>query len=290
MADTKWSQFPSATPVNADEVVGLHSGNNARFSIANIVAAVRNGLASIFVPKTDVGAAGGVASLDSTGKVPSAQLPPIASTAADVTYDNTQSGLTAENVQDAIDELAAGAGGGGVDPETIALVEESSTATTAHPLGTVFYFNDLLYRALADISIGDTINTAAGGNATQTSIAQNFKRVVTLTAAEYALLSSAEKAADIVYIVTDETIDYALVSASVRGGGGTQTAPYPSGYTNTNCTVISCYVDVYNNRYITSDICYAVLTQSNIQLNFPGASSSATGTVYALLFKLSGVI
>lgn len=75
MADTKWSQFPSETPGNSDEVVGLHSGDNARFSIANVVAAVRNGLANIFVPKTDVGAAGGVASLDSNGKVPSGQLP-----------------------------------------------------------------------------------------------------------------------------------------------------------------------------------------------------------------------
>ena len=125
MADTKWSQFPSATPANADEVVGLHSGNNARFSIANIVAAVRNGLASIFVPKTDVGAAGGVASLDSTGKVPSAQLPPIASTAADVTYDNTQSGLTADDVQEAIDELAQGGGGGG----TTVIANPSGEAT-----------------------------------------------------------------------------------------------------------------------------------------------------------------
>lgn len=137
MADIKWSQLPSQTPVNADEVVGLHSGDNARFSIANIVAAVRNGLASIFVPLTrtingkglstdisldasdvgavdtaDVGVADGVASLDSTGKVPPAQLPPIASTAADVTYDNTQSGLAADDVQEAIDELAQGGGGG----------------------------------------------------------------------------------------------------------------------------------------------------------------------------------
>ena len=109
----KFSEFPSQTPVNADEVVGLHSGDNARFSIANIVAAIRQGLANIFVPKTDVGAANGVASLDNTGKVPSIQLPPIASTAADVTYDNTGSGLTADDVQEAIDELAQGGGGGG---------------------------------------------------------------------------------------------------------------------------------------------------------------------------------
>lgn len=71
----KFSEFPSATPGNSDEVVGLHAGGNARFTIANIVAAVRNGLENIFVPKTDVGSAGGVASLDSTGKVPTSQLP-----------------------------------------------------------------------------------------------------------------------------------------------------------------------------------------------------------------------
>lgn len=200
----KFSEFPSQTPVNADEVVGLHSGDNARFSIANIVAAVRNGLASIFVPKTDVGAANGVAGLDSTGKVPSSQLPSIPTTAADVTYDNTQSGLTADDVQEALDELAAGAGGGGVDPETIAPVETTTTATVAHPLGSIFYLNDVLYRALSDIAVGGTINTASGGNATQTTVAQNFKRTVTLTSAQYAQLSAAEKAADIVYIVTDD--------------------------------------------------------------------------------------
>lgn len=204
IAGVKFSEFPMATPGDSDEVVGLHAGDNARFSVANFVLAIRQGLANIFVPKSDVGAANGVASLDSTGKVPSEQLPPIASTAADVTYDNTQSGLTAEDVQEAIDELAAGAGGGGVDPETIAPVEESTTATVAHPLGSIFYLNDILYRALANIAVGGTINTAAGGNATQTTVAQNFKRTVTLTSAEYAQLSAAEKAADIVYIVTDD--------------------------------------------------------------------------------------
>lgn len=132
----KFSEFPSQTPENTDEVVGLHAGDNARFSVANFILAIRQGLASIFVPLTrtinskplssditldaddvgavdtsDVGVADGVAGLDSNGKVPTSQLPPIASTAADVTYDNTQSGLTADDVQEAIDELAQGAGG-----------------------------------------------------------------------------------------------------------------------------------------------------------------------------------
>lgn len=52
MADTKWSHFPSVTPDSADEVVGLHSGYNARFTLANIIAAFRQGLSSIFVPLT----------------------------------------------------------------------------------------------------------------------------------------------------------------------------------------------------------------------------------------------
>lgn len=156
------------------------------------------------IAATEKGAANGIASLDSTGKVPSSQLPAIPTTAAGVSYDNTASGLAADDVQEALDELAAGAGGGGVDPETIAPVEDTTTATAAHPLGSVFYLNGILYRALSDIAVGGTINTAAGGNATQTTVAQNFKRTVTLTSAQYSQLSAAEKAADIVYIITDD--------------------------------------------------------------------------------------
>ena len=156
------------------------------------------------IAATEKGAANGIASLDSTGKVPSSQLPAIPTTAAGVSYDNTASGLVADDVQEAIDELAAGVGGGGVDPETIAPVEETTTAAGAHPLGSIFYLNGVLYRALSDIAIGGTINTASGGNATQTTVAQNFKRTVTLTSAQYSQLSAAEKAADIVYIITDD--------------------------------------------------------------------------------------
>lgn len=46
----KFSEFQSATPDNADEVVGLHSGNNVRFSVANFVLAIRQGLTNLFVP------------------------------------------------------------------------------------------------------------------------------------------------------------------------------------------------------------------------------------------------
>lgn len=48
----KFSEFPSETPGNTDEVVGLHAGDNARFSVANFILAIRQGLANIFVPQT----------------------------------------------------------------------------------------------------------------------------------------------------------------------------------------------------------------------------------------------
>lgn len=236
----KISDLPAATsPGEYDVLAGVQTGDTKQFSFGTLLQWIKNilrpaDIGAVPVERTvnnkslvqnitltasdvgavdtdDVGIAGGVASLDGSGKVPSSQLPEIPTSAEDVSYDNTQSGLSADDVQGAIDELASGAGS--VDPSTIAPVEDTTTATTAHPIGTIFYLGDVLYRALADIPIGGTINTAAGGNAVQTSVAQNFKRVVTLTAAEYAQLSAAEKAADIVYIITNEAaaasdIDY----------------------------------------------------------------------------------
>lgn len=233
----KISDLPAATsPGEYDVLAGVQTGDTKQFSFGTVLQWIKNilrpsDIGAVPVERTvnnksliqnitltasdvgavdtdDVGIAWGVASLDGSGKVPSSQLPPISSDAADISYDNTGSGLTADDVQEAIDELAAGAVS--VDLSTIAPVEDSTTAAQAHPLGTIFYLEDLLYRALADIPIGGTINTGAGGNATQTTVAQNFKRTVTLTAAEYAQLSAAEKAADIVYIITDDN----TVSAS----------------------------------------------------------------------------
>ena len=262
----KISELPAATtPGEYDVLAGVQGGDTSQFSFAVILAWMQQAITATAIgavpvtrkinnkalsvditltaadvsaiPTSDKGVAGGVAELGNDGKVPSAQLPAIASTAADVTYDNTTSGLQADDVQEALDELAAGAGGSTAstttydntdsglsatnvqdaideivdekaDQATAAPVEASTTASAAHPLGNIFYLGGVLYRALSDIAIGATINTASGGNATQTTIAQNFKRTVTLTAAQYAQLSAAEKAADIVYIVTDQAVDY----------------------------------------------------------------------------------
>ena len=56
-----------------------------------------------FIPVTDKGVPGGVATLDTSGKLTPGQLPTIA--ASGVTYDSSTSGMTADNVQAALDEL-----------------------------------------------------------------------------------------------------------------------------------------------------------------------------------------
>lgn len=61
-----------------------------------------------FISVTEKGIPNGVATLNSEGKVPMDQLPnTISGEANGIVYDNTTSGLLAQNVQDAIDELAS---------------------------------------------------------------------------------------------------------------------------------------------------------------------------------------
>lgn len=57
------------------------------------------------IDKTEKGVT--IPTLDQDGKVPSEQLPEIASSADKITYDNTESGLDATNTQDAIDEVSS---------------------------------------------------------------------------------------------------------------------------------------------------------------------------------------
>lgn len=56
-----------------------------------------------YIPTSEKGQPSGVATLDTSGKLTSGQLPTIA--ASGVTYDNGASGMTATNVQAALDEL-----------------------------------------------------------------------------------------------------------------------------------------------------------------------------------------
>lgn len=70
--------------------------------------------------------------------------------ATNVSYDNTQSFLTANNSQRAIDELGAAL------QQEIAYVEAGTTATKQYYVGDNFCLNGKLYRAIAQIATGET--------------------------------------------------------------------------------------------------------------------------------------
>lgn len=110
--------------------------------------------------------------------------PNVSVSASDVSYDNTTSGLNADDVQEAIDELDSTldtlsgtvsghttdignlqtAVGSKANQSIIAPVETSTTASQAYAIGEQFILNGTLYTATAAITLGGTITI--GGNCT----------------------------------------------------------------------------------------------------------------------------
>lgn len=96
------------------------------------------------------------------------------STASSLPYDNATSGLSATNVQDAIDEVDGNVDTNATnitnlqntkaDQTSIAPVQTTLVASQPYPKGSQFYYNNILYEATADIANGGTITI--GGNAT----------------------------------------------------------------------------------------------------------------------------
>ena len=100
-----------------------------------------------FISTTEKGIAGGVATLDADGKIPTEQLPDeLSGNAIDIDYDNTTSGLTATTVQAAIDELAESSGsvidlpegvtyvGGDVPEDDVELLLVDADTLGGHPV------------------------------------------------------------------------------------------------------------------------------------------------------------
>lgn len=117
---TKYSQFPQAIDINtSDSVVGLQGDENTRFTFSTILAWIRTTASQFFVPtsrKVNNKALSSDISLDSS----------------DIDYDNKASGLTATDVQEAIDELAQGGGGGGGSASDITYDPTTSGASATN--------------------------------------------------------------------------------------------------------------------------------------------------------------
>ena len=114
--------------------------------------------------------------------------PNVSVSASDVSYDNTASGLTSDDAQEAIDELAGGlstvagvvsghttdignlqtAVASKADQSMIAPVETSTTASQAYAVGEQFILNGVLYTATANISAGGTITIDGNCTASDT--------------------------------------------------------------------------------------------------------------------------
>lgn len=107
-----------------------------------------------------------------------------------IDYDNTTSGLTADDVQEAIDEVVSEK----ADKTNIAPVESSSTASQAYSVGQQFYYNGNLYKATAAIAQNDTITVGtncalADDITTQLSTKSTVSIAITGTASSSAIRS-----------------------------------------------------------------------------------------------------
>lgn len=132
---TKYSQFPQAIDINtSDAVVGLQNDENTRFTFSTILAWIRTTVSQFFVP--------------TSRKVNNKALTTdITLDSSDIDYDNTGSGLTATDVQEAIDELAQGGGG---------------TTVIANPVGSA---TDTLTKLQVESTIYSVSGGGSGGSA-----------------------------------------------------------------------------------------------------------------------------
>ena len=114
--------------------------------------------------------------------------PNVSVSASDVSYDNTTSGLIADDAQEAIDELAGDivnlsgvvsghttdignlqtAVGSKTSQSMIAPVETSTTASQSYAIGEQFILNGVLYTATAAITAGGTITIDGNCTASDT--------------------------------------------------------------------------------------------------------------------------
>ncbi len=106
------------------------------------------------------------------GQASSVTVSIVTATSADqISYDPTTSGLNSTNVKDAIDELASSSGSNTL----IATEEESTTASKAYVVGEYLIYDGDLYRVIEDIALSGTITV--GTNVEQTTVGDEFELI-----------------------------------------------------------------------------------------------------------------
>lgn len=244
--DVPISSFPDAQSVDAsDKVTGLKSGNNTNFSFNSILAWLIIQFYAVFLPVSSKGAAGGVASLDSTGIVPDDQLPPIPSQPSDIGAQDeiTASGILKGDGQGGVSAATAGTDyqaplTAGTDYQTpltagtdyvtpaqlegkanqaqLATVETGSTASRTYAVGEYFCWNGLLYRVTSAISSGGTFTP--GTNCEQTTVGDEIqkKAIFSTTSSSPAVLSFGPNTRAIIFATSTNAGGRGIFSTSTN--------------------------------------------------------------------------
>ena len=111
--------------------------------------------------------------------------------ASNIPYDNTATGVTADDAQEAIDAaiLKAQMAINGIAP-----IEATSTASESHAINTFFFYNSNLYQATAAIAQGATITP--GTNCTQRTLSAAIATLTNGVGKAYQTDDSVESAID----------------------------------------------------------------------------------------------
>ena len=152
----------AASAVSTANAANTTAGN-ASTAATNAVTVANNAVAIAGVVDTKVGLLADLTTTDRTSIVNAINEVNSAvgtvPTAAQVTYDNTGSGLTATNVQDAIDEVAQG--GGGTLPAWTQIGQETGTSNPVSIPGTATEIHVQVESTSNDVYFSETIPVAS---------------------------------------------------------------------------------------------------------------------------------
>lgn len=129
----KISSLPTANaPTSSDVLAGVQNGVTKKFSLAIIADFLQN----LFVPKSNIGVANGVASLDSTGKVPGTQLD----------LSDKQSTITASGILKGDGAGGVSAATPGTDYQAPLTIDAAPTANSTNPVQSGGVYTDVRTR------------------------------------------------------------------------------------------------------------------------------------------------
>lgn len=140
----KFSEFPSYIPGSSDELVGLHNGNNARFSVSNFILSIRQGLSNLFVPQSRTINGKGLSSdISLTAQDVGARPDTWTPSAADI---GAQDEITASGILKGDGQGGVSAATAGTDFQAPLTIDSTPTANSTNPVQSGGVYTDVRTR------------------------------------------------------------------------------------------------------------------------------------------------